>query len=81
METKFTKAGSSAAVIIPNVWLKMLNISSKDLRKYKFNMDIDTSNNKIILSGFQLNNTENTAPLTNDDIMTSDEVLKDAGLE
>ena len=53
MQSKFTKAGSSVAVIIPSSDLKKLGIKAQYYKEYNFNMRIDEDKKIITLSDFQ----------------------------
>lgn len=53
MQSKFTKAGSSVAVIIPSSDLKKLGIKAQFYKDYNFNMRIDEDKKIITLSDFQ----------------------------
>lgn len=66
MLSKFTKAGSSIAVIIPSSDLKRLGIISKDFRNYTFDMRLDEDTKKVILSDFKKD-------------ITADDILNDLG--
>ncbi len=57
MLSKFTKAGSSVAVIIPSADLKKLGIySSKEARNYSFDLRIDEERQTVTLSDFKKEN-------------------------
>lgn len=62
MLTKFTKAGSSVAVIIPSSDLKRLGIVSKDFKKYSFDMRVNEDSKTVLLSGFVLDDESGTKP-------------------
>ena len=53
MQSKFTKAGSSIAVIIPSSDLKKLGIKAAEYKNYTLDMRINEDNKTIILSNFQ----------------------------
>lgn len=58
MKTKFTKAGSSVAVIIPSAILKALNIKSKNFREYELDLRLNEDNKTIVLSNFYSANSD-----------------------
>lgn len=70
MISKFTKAGSSVAVIIPSSDLKRLGIKSKDFKKYSFDMRVNEDSKTIILSGFALDESSTGT----DDTIPDDEI-------
>lgn len=67
MQSKFTKAGSSVAVIIPSSDLKKLGIKAAEHKNYTFDMRINEDNKTIILSDFQKNETTPGDQLPPDD--------------
>lgn len=56
MRSKFTKAGSSVAVIIPNTDLRKLGIKAKDYRDYSFDLRLNEDEKTVHLSDFQKEN-------------------------
>lgn len=52
MISKFTKAGSSVAVIIPSSDLKKLGIKAQNYKNYSFDLRIDEDKKIITLSDF-----------------------------
>ena len=74
MLTKFTKAGSSVAVIIPASYLKSLSIKSSLYKDYSFDMRINEDTKAITLSGFTLDTAGNDKSKDID----SDKLLDDA---
>lgn len=71
MLTKFTKAGSSVAVIIPSSDLKRLGIKSKDFKKYSFDMRVNEDSKTVLLSNFILNDVISPGQ---DDLPPDDEI-------
>lgn len=53
MQSKFTKAGSSVAVIIPSSDLKKLGIKAQSYKDYTFDMRINEDDKSINLSNFK----------------------------
>lgn len=70
MISKFTKAGSSVAVIIPSSDLKRLGIKSKDFKKYSFDMRVNEARKTVILSCFALDESSTGT----DDTIPDDEI-------
>lgn len=51
--SKFTKAGSSVAVIIPSSDLKRLGIKAQNYKNYSFDLRVDEDKKIITLSDFK----------------------------
>ena len=68
MISKFTKAGSSVAVIIPSSDLKKLGIKAQNYKSYSFDLRIDEDKKIITLSDFT------SYEATGDDMPPADEI-------